>query len=62
LRKAIVLVAADKQGKDQHKFYTRLLNTANKRFDAHLQKNVLIERQALSGSREKSLKNLKKKR
>ena len=62
LRKAIVLVAADKQGKDQQKFYKKLLNTAIKRFDAHLQKNVLIEQQALGGSKEKSLKNLKKKR
>jgi hypothetical protein len=38
------------------------LNTAIKRFDAHLQKNVLIEQQALGGSKEKSLKNLKNKR
>lgn len=37
-RKAIVLVAADKQGKDEKKFYRDLLRVANQRFDAHLRK------------------------
>ena len=37
-RKAIVLVAADKQGKDQRKFYKNLLRIANQRFDDHLAK------------------------
>lgn len=35
-RKAIVLVAADKQGKDEQKFYRNLLRVANERFDGHL--------------------------
>ncbi|MFT3817295.1 MAG: type II toxin-antitoxin system RelE/ParE family toxin [Rubrivivax sp.] len=37
-RKAIVLVAADKQGKDEKKFYRDLLRVANRRFDDHLKK------------------------
>ena len=37
-RKAIVLVAADKQGADEGKFYKDLLKKANKRFDKHLQR------------------------
>ncbi len=41
-RHAIVLVAADKQGKDEDKFYKTLLKKANQRFDKHLKalKNV----------------------
>jgi len=35
-RKAIVLVAAAKQGKSQVKFYKQLLTIANRRFDSHL--------------------------
>jgi len=38
LRKAIVLVAAAKQGKDEGRFYKDLLRTANDRFDSHLRK------------------------
>ena len=37
-RKAIVLVAAAKQGKDEDKFYKDLLRVANDRFDRHLLK------------------------
>ena len=37
-RKAIVLVAADKQGKHEKKFYRDLLRAANRRFDNHLDK------------------------
>jgi len=35
-RRAIVLVAGDKSGASQKKFYRRLIATADKRFDAHL--------------------------
>ena len=35
-RQAIVLVAADKQGIDEGKFYKDLLKIANERFDEHL--------------------------
>lgn len=35
-RHAIVLVAADKQGVDEDKFYKDLLKKANDRFDKHL--------------------------
>ncbi|UUZ56537.1 type II toxin-antitoxin system RelE/ParE family toxin [Massilia sp. H-1] len=33
---AIILVAADKQGIDEKKFYKNLLTKANRRFDQHL--------------------------
>lgn len=36
-RKAIVLVAGDKQGKVEKAFYKTLIKIADKRFDAHLQ-------------------------
>lgn len=41
-RNAIILVAADKQGTDEDKFYKTLLKKANQRFDKHLQalKNI----------------------
>jgi hypothetical protein len=35
-RKAIVLVAGDKQGQDDDLFYKELLRKANRRYDAHL--------------------------
>lgn len=35
-RDAIILVAADKQGIDEKKFYKNLLTKANRRFDQHL--------------------------
>lgn len=35
-QRAIVLVAADKQGKSEKQFYKDLLKKANKRFDSHL--------------------------
>ncbi|OFA00303.1 hypothetical protein DUGA2_48440 [Duganella sp. HH101] len=37
LREAIVLIAADKQGIDEKKFYKDLLKKANERFDKHLE-------------------------
>lgn len=36
-RQAVILVAADKQGIDEKKFYRDLLKKANARFDQHLQ-------------------------
>ncbi len=35
-RQAVVLVAGDKSGKSQARFYRTLIDTADKRFDAHL--------------------------
>jgi len=35
-RNAIILVAADKQGVDEKKYYSALLKKANRRFDQHL--------------------------
>lgn len=35
-RKAIVLVAGDKSGQSERKFYRRLIAIADRRFDAHL--------------------------
>ncbi len=35
-RQAIILVAADKQGTDEKRFYKDLLKKANERFDKHL--------------------------
>jgi hypothetical protein len=35
-RRAIVLVAGDKQGRDEDLFYKELLRKANKRYDTHL--------------------------
>lgn len=37
-RKAYMLVAGDKQGKDAAEFYKALIKVADKRFDAHLKK------------------------
>ncbi len=37
-RAAIVLVASDKQGKNQKLFYKRLIKIADQRFDSHLRK------------------------
>lgn len=36
-RKAILLVAGDKSGKDQKQFYRQLISQADRRFDNHLQ-------------------------
>jgi len=36
-RKAIILVAGDKSGVSQTRFYKRLLKLADKRFEAHLE-------------------------
>ncbi|MCE2466878.1 MAG: type II toxin-antitoxin system RelE/ParE family toxin [Caldilineaceae bacterium] len=35
-RRAILLVAGNKQGVPQKKFYTKLIKTAEKRYDDHL--------------------------
>jgi hypothetical protein len=35
-RKAILLVAGDKAGKDQKRFYKKLIKIADERFDQHL--------------------------
>ncbi|WP_375207249.1 type II toxin-antitoxin system RelE/ParE family toxin [Hyphococcus sp.] len=35
-REAIILVAADKSGGSERKFYKRLIKTADERFDQHL--------------------------
>jgi hypothetical protein len=35
-REAILLVAGDKSGVSQKRFYKRLITTADKRFDGHL--------------------------
>jgi hypothetical protein len=37
-RKAILLVAGDKSGVGQQKFYKQLIKTADDRFDAHLKR------------------------
>jgi hypothetical protein len=37
-RKAILLVAGDKSGISQHKFYNKLIDLADERFTAHLAK------------------------
>lgn len=42
-REAIILVAADKQGIDEKKFYKDLLKKANARFDKHLKDLDAIE-------------------
>ena len=36
LRRAILLVAGDKRGKDQRRFYRRLIAAADSRYEAHL--------------------------
>jgi len=35
-REAIILVAADKSGGSEKKFYKRLIKTADERFDQHV--------------------------
>jgi hypothetical protein len=37
-RRAILLTAGDKLGANQRKFYEKLIETADARFDAHLEK------------------------
>ena len=61
-RKAIVLVAADKQGKDQQKFYKKLIATATKRFDQHLEQYALIQRGCYVLPKENSVKKINKKK
>lgn len=52
-RHAIVLVAADKQGTDEKKFYRDLLRKANTRFDQHLQSVTIAEAAETGKSRAK---------
>jgi hypothetical protein len=47
-RAAIILVAADKQGIDEKKFYMDLLKKANERFDKHLKNVKATEAAALA--------------
>jgi hypothetical protein len=42
-RNAIILVAADKQGVDENKFYRDLLKKANKRYDQHLERLMVAD-------------------
>lgn len=35
-RRAVILVAASKQGKNQRQFYKKLITEADRRFDGHL--------------------------
>lgn len=37
-RRAVILVAADKQGQDEKRFYRRLVAIADRRFDGHLER------------------------
>jgi hypothetical protein len=46
-RQALLLVAGDKAGANQRKFYEKLIQTADERFDAHLKK--LKEEKAKAG-------------
>jgi len=46
-RQALFLVAGDKAGANQRKFYEKLIQTADERFDAHLEK--LKEEKAKAG-------------
>jgi len=46
-RQALLLVAGDKAGANQRKFYEKLIQTADGRFDAHLEK--LKEEKAKAG-------------
>jgi hypothetical protein len=39
-RKAILLVAGDKSGGSERRFYRELIRTADQRFDAHLSRLV----------------------
>lgn len=37
-RKAVLLCAGDKEGKNQKRFYRRLIRVADRRFKAHLER------------------------
>ncbi len=39
-RDAVLLVAGDKSGGSERRFYTRLISKADQRFDAHLQRSA----------------------
>jgi hypothetical protein len=54
-RDAIILVAADKQGVDEEKFYKNLLKKANKRFDQHLDNMKSAPTARLAGKQAKNV-------
>lgn len=39
-RHAVLLVAGDKSGGSEKRFYARLISKADQRFDSHLQRNA----------------------
>ena len=43
-RRAVLLVAGDKRGANQRRFYQRLIRQADQRFDAHLARSQQKER------------------
>ena len=44
-RTGTILVAADKQGTDEKRFYKKLIKTADQRFDKHLAKLAEVEKE-----------------
>ncbi|WP_211451560.1 type II toxin-antitoxin system RelE/ParE family toxin [Collimonas antrihumi] len=58
-REAVILVAADKQGIDESKFYKDLLKKANKRFDKHLEDIKFAETAKPAKTKTKSAKGKK---
>src|SRR5258708_40284685 len=50
-RQALLLVAGDKAGANQRKFYEKLIQTADERFEAHLEK--LKQEKAKAGKAER---------
>lgn len=58
-RAAIILIAADKQGIDEKKFYKDLLKKANERFDKHLKTLQITDATQLSKAQAKSTKGKK---
>lgn len=62
-RRAIILVAGEKQGVDEKKFYRVLLQRANLRFDSHLKDLERLGRVGLSAGKSKSMpENVQSKR
>jgi len=53
-RKAIVLVAGDKQGQDEGLFYKELLRKANRRYDAHLAALRAARTQGKAGKKDRN--------
>lgn len=48
-RKACMLVAGDKQGQDEAAFHSRLIKTADKRFDMHLRQLAKAKKESPGG-------------